>query len=403
MFLFVACVLAIVTSAAGETEMYEQTVYDESMDVSGGNWVEAQTHTEVDIVWVRVYELSDDINVEMKLVGDASPEAIYEVRFIIDNTYNAVLECRNGTNFTGSDDRISKWLVTGEIVDDLVVWRVSQETVNATTSLVVSKGMAEIHMDKPTRYFDECMWDTTDRLKGQVYVFVSYQFQKNGNVSKWVILNYEGEAAATFRYEMDTNGDRFITQDEIDQYMVDYEMMINGTDMSMNFKQHTYRWVSMGTPRITPGPLNLARENRIDYHLNLHYPKPPADEMNIRWELELHTGGIPYTRATDNSNFTIDPPSSSDRYKYRFSQWDLSELDEQFLEDDYKKFRMNGTEMRTHWVTYMMEKEGFTIFRDDEGVQVDEGTCRTAFGIMIMPLAFVAFTVPRTLGRRRNA
>jgi hypothetical protein len=262
--------------------------------------------------------------------------------------------------------------------------------------------MAEIFLDKPTRYFDECEWDTTDRLKGRVVVWVSYSFQKNGNVSKWVILNYEDEAAATLRYEMDTNGDRFITQDEIDQYMVDYEMMINGTDMSLNFKQHTYRWVHMSTPGITPGPLNLARENRIEYRLNLHYPKPPADEMNVRWELELHAGGIPYTRATDNSNFTIHPPSSGDRYKYRFSQWDLTELDEQFLEDDYKLFRMNGTEMRTHWVNYMMEREGFTIFRDDEGRPVDQWTCRTAMGVMVIPAGFLAISGQRSLHRRRN-
>jgi hypothetical protein len=397
----VACVLAVVPSAAGETEMYEQTVYDESMDVGGGKWIEAQTHTEVDIVWVRVYELFDDINVEMKLVGDASPEAIYEVRFTIDRTYKAVLECRNGTNLTGFDDRISKWHVTGEMVDDLVVWHVSKETVNATTSLIVDRGMAEISLDKPTRYFDECVWDLTDRLKGQVYVYVSYRFQKDGVVSKWVILNYKDEAAASIRFEMDTDGDRFITQAEVDQYVDDYEMMVNGTDMSMNFKQHTSRWVSISTT-VTPGPLNLAREVRFDYHLNLRYPKPPADEMNVRWELELHSGGIPYTRATDNSNFTIDPPTSGDRYKYRFSQWDLSELDERFYEDDYMKFRMNGTEMRTYWVSYMMEKEGFTIFRDDEGRPVDQWTCRTAFGVMMVPLVFVAFTVPRTLGRRRG-
>jgi hypothetical protein len=395
---FLACVLTVVASAAGEPEMYEQTVYDESMDVVGGTWAGSQAHTEVDILWVSVLEVGDHLNIEMRLVGNASPDAIYSVRFRVDNMYDAVLECRNGTEFTGSDDRVDKWQVTGEQRDDRVVWNVPLGYVNATSYIILQEGTAEIFLEKPTRFHDECSWDLTDRLKGQVFVWVEYQFYVRGNVTKFVVLRYEDESAAGFRFEMDMDGDRFVTQEEIDQYVEELETLVNGTDMSIDFEQHTSTLL-VPSIDITPGPINLARENRVSYHLYIKYPKPPASEMNVRWELELHRGSLPYTRATDNSKFEVMPPDRTSSKVYRFGQWDVSELEKQYYNSDFTKFVMNGTALRTHWMDLMLDDDGFTLFLERNEEPGDPWTCTTTFGVVLVPVAFVAFTGSRRYGR----
>jgi hypothetical protein len=405
MLLLLACVLALVASGAMAVSEKSLRVYDERMDVRGGTGGEAMTHTEVDILEVFV---SDEVSVDsydfqMTLAGNHSPDAVYKIHLLIDNQHDAWLEFRDGDNWTGSDSRGVDWEPSGGVWHPKkVVWKAPIPTVNATMGVRVVEATATIVTEGSKTFTDTCSWDLSDLNKGLMNINVYYNLKDGKTIVREVDLGYYRQSAAGVRYQADANGDQFITQEEIDDYLQELETWVNGTDMSMQFEQHTskrHRW----NVHFEPGPLTSDGQISIDSTLTLTYPETGASEIYYAWELELEGHFlIPYYRADDLSSFDISAPYIREDKIYRFGQWDLTPVTEQFYLDNYTIYHMNGSQLRTHWNTTARDWMGFSVFAEDKPAEPDEDPCNITNEIILVPAAFIAFTGWRGWERRRR-
>jgi hypothetical protein len=392
-----------IPSACAEEIEYDQMVFDERSDISGGSWTEAQTHTEVDIVNVAAFGKSTEVTFQMEMAGDVSEDAVYRLRFLVDNEHEVVLEARDDENITGRDDRNPDLEVSGSMFQAYVKWDVPLDDINATRSMIFMEATAEITIEELTRYYDSCAWDESDLWKGLVTIESVYTFHQTGKVKRQVKLDYEDQAAAGFRYWIDADGDRYITQDELDQYIEQLEADLNWTDMSVEFEQHTSKILKLSY-EIDPGPVNFNYVDRIWYNMELEYPRPPRDEFNVRWEMELSNDQIPYWRAKPGSWFRVYIQEAKDDpdHWYRFGQWDMSELEKTFYNANFTTLNMNSTQMRAHWNNTMRDDMGFTVSREEKSPEPGDSWCTTTYAIMVVPAGLVAFSGWRGTGRRHR-
>jgi hypothetical protein len=400
------CLLAIVGAASAEYSVHDQTIYDERMDVHGGTGGEALTHTEVDILDVAVSDTarSGKVMFWMRLDGEHSPDAVYTVSLRIDNQYSALLEFRDGDNWTGSDDRDPVWSLIGKVIGygATLQWEVPVEVVNASRSLVVVEANAKVLVEETKQFSDVCKWDEMDISKGSIRIIVTYYLKDGERIVRDVHLEYSGQSAAGFRYFIDTDGDHFITPEEIDFYLEDMEQVVNWTDMSMKFNQHTARRLEMSVD-IEPGPLATRHTDVIDSDLYLTYPNTRAREINYAWELELGDHfNIPYWRADNHSTFRITNPSVRADSIYVFSQWDLTPITEQFYNTNFTRFQMNGTLLRAYWNDTMRDSQGITLFAEDRPSDPNDSWCNVGSSIMVVTAGFMVVQGGDLLDRGRR-
>ncbi len=388
--------LVFFTSANAEESMIEQKIFDELGDVHEDPTGSSPSMPGIDILSVEVSEEADPARVKLSLAGPYKGDAVYQIRLRIDNSVDATLTLEGEDNFTGSDSRIGAWEVSGwsSFDDHIIIWGVPYEVLDVSYGLVVVSATTELLGEGTTRYWDSCDWDMNDMEKGRIDIHATYKLDGLETIQRSIEQWYGGEAAAGFRYNLDTNSDRTVTQREIDEYL----RLLQGvgsdaqwTDMTLKFLPATSVNLTVSS-NIKPGPLNSIYPNYVLTSLVMTFRKPTEDPYEYRWNMELRGLVVPFWRATNDSFFKITPPILPGRVA-TFGKDNLGPVEESFYPANVSMFYMTGALMREHWNSTMLSSKGFTIVLKSGPPDENDGDeCGSIIGIIAVPITLVMFT-----------
>jgi hypothetical protein len=363
------CLTSLALIASADEIVFDQKIFDEKMDVYDFDG-QPETKSFIDIEWVRArfYEPSEDVVFELHLVDGMDPSAVYTVGVTIDGLYSLTLRLDGEDNFTAFDERDGDLDVEGYKIlgGSQLAWSFPLEDFNASTMVLIDWARAEHMVNGTARAWDTCEWDISDYEKGLVAMRIIYKLIGKDTIIREVDVTYHEEATTVFKYELDTNMDRYLSQDEIDTYrnQLETDPGYTHTDMSLNFHQHVTTTFEVDTFRIFPGPIFGGSTSNTVTVLTVTYPETDETPNEFRWELELQNMlMLPYWRATDNSYLRVELPKALGDI-IKFDRESQSLLVQGFFGRNDTVFEMNGSEMRAHWNNTMVDHEGFSLKRE---------------------------------------